>query len=62
MTTFRRICIKDFAVTDGESTASVERGTEYLTSAADDSGEVTVFATFWFGVPVSHFGGARQFT
>ena len=62
VTTFHRICIKDFAVSDGISTAEVKRGTEYITSDVNKDGYVTVFTNFWFEVPVSHFAGEQKFT
>ncbi len=57
MKVFSRICIKDFAVTDGHDTASVQRGHEYTTSDEHDDQTVMVFTNFWFRVPVSNFGG-----
>jgi hypothetical protein len=47
MTTFKRICIRDFAVTaqNGDH-FEVRRGREYLTSKEKD-GKVTVFTIFW---------------
>lgn len=61
MTTFKRICIETTEFVDGERSVTLERGREYLTSDVKD-GEVCVFTTYWFWVPVELFAGAVQFT
>jgi hypothetical protein len=61
-TTFQRVCIEDYTVTDSEGTSfTVKRGREYITSPERD-GQVRVFSTFWVWVPVSIFAGERKFT
>lgn len=63
MTTYHRICIKSYAVTDADgAVASVERGREYLSSAIDAAGTVTVFTRYWFPVPIGYFAGEEPFT
>lgn len=63
MTTFNRICIEDYAVTDSKgAVAEVKRGKDYLTSDVQTDGTVTVFTRYWFPVPVSKFGGEQRFT
>lgn len=61
MKTFNRICIEDYSVSDGENTATVERGKEYITSE-EEEGMVTVFTNFWFTAPVNVFAGEKEFT
>ena len=72
MKTFRRICIKDFTVVDGDKSFTVERGKEYLTSAIDSAPVVggvkpkkdcvTVFSKYWLTVPIDNFAGEQQYT
>ena len=63
MTTFSRICIRDFSVTDSVGQiATVERGKEYCTSAVRPNGAVMVFGAFWWPCPVEHFAGEVPFT
>jgi hypothetical protein len=62
MTTYTRICVKDYAVEKSGEVATVKRGQEYITSKPDADGYVTVFTRYWFSVPVSHFGGEQLFT
>jgi hypothetical protein len=59
VTTFKRICIKDFVVGND---FKIERAKEYITSAVDEYGLVTVFSRFWVSVPVSVFAGEIRFT
>lgn len=60
MTTFDRICIKDYVLKDQEETVFIiKRGEKYTTSSEKD-GEVTVFSRFWVKVPVSIFAGEIQ--
>lgn len=61
MKTFHRVCIEDHKVSDGEKTAKVEKGKEYLTSEEYD-GMVTVLDLLWFKVPVDVFETIKQFT
>lgn len=62
MTTFKRICIKDYTVSYSiGQELTLTRGKEYLTSNERD-GEVCVFSTFWVYVPVGLFAGAERFT
>ena len=62
MTTFNRVCIKDFCI-EGASGPEVElkRGHEYLTSKERNK-KVVVFSTYWVEVPVELFAGDVQFT
>ena len=63
MTTYKRVCIRDYLLVDSSGqVASVTRGTEYLTSDVHIDGRVTVFGTFWWRCPVDHFAGEVQFT
>jgi hypothetical protein len=63
MTTFERICIKDWEVTaENGDHFKVERGKEYLTGPENEGGEVVVFSSFWIPVPVTVFAGERRFT
>lgn len=63
MTTFYRICIRDYAVTDAAGhVAMVTRGQEYLTSDVQPGGTVTVFSSFWWPCPVQYFAGEEKFT
>jgi len=67
MKTYRRICLRDYSLTDDSgNTASVVRGEEYMTSEVNDApaigpdavpGHVIVFTNYWFPVPVDIFGG-----
>ena len=63
MTTFNRICIRDYSLTDAAGqVATVERGKEYLTSDVKPGGTVTVYSTFWWPCPVQYFAGEKKFT
>ena len=61
-TTFKRVCIEDYTVTDYEGTSfTVHRAREY-TTGPEQNGEVIVFSTYWVRVPVRVFAGERKFT
>lgn len=58
MKTYKRICIKDFSITEDGKTFSLKRGEEYITSTDTDAhGETFVFGEYWARVPVSIFAG-----
>lgn len=57
MKTFKRICIRDYTVTDGTNSLTLHRGQEYTTSGLKGGEDVVVFSTFWVSVPVSIFAG-----
>lgn len=62
MQTFKRICLEDYDIIDGEKSLTLHRAQEYLTSAERD-GCVTVFTSFWAnGVPIRIFAGTQEFT
>jgi hypothetical protein len=62
MTTYKRICIKDYEKVDSEGNKlSLKRGQEYLTSKEEDK-TVVVFTNFWVKVPLNIFGGELLFT
>jgi len=53
MKTFRRICLQDYPIIDGEKSFVLQRGKEYITSLEQDDGTVIVFTRYWIrGVPV----------
>ena len=63
MQTFERICIKDLEIKDSVGNClKLEKGKEYLTSAIDKDGEVTVFTTFWIDVSSGLFDKGTEFT
>jgi len=63
METYKRICLIDEKIEDGEKVLELKRGEEYITSKADEKGEVTVFSSYWAsGIPSSLFGGEIKFT
>lgn len=66
MTTYKRICIKDFSVIDRTNGRDIDftlkRGQEYITSEVDKDGDVVVFSWLWFHAPVSVFAGEERFT
>lgn len=67
MQTFKRICIKDFTVTDSYGKSfTVYRGKEYRTSAVNCApaigpdpvkDHVIVFSTYWVPIPANVFAG-----
>lgn len=62
MKTFKRICIKDWEISDKYGNKfCVKRGKEYLTSD-QEQGDVTVFSDYWVNVPVSIFAGEIEYT
>lgn len=72
MQTFKRLCIRDYTITDDHGHSfTVKRGHEYLTSAVDaapsigpapEEGCVIVFSHYWAPVPVEVFAGEIEFT
>lgn len=68
MTTYKRICIKDFCgigkrdLNAPEEYFTIHRGDEFITSDVDENGEVMVFSSRWFMAPVSIFAGEVRFT
>lgn len=61
MKTYKRICKKDFTMTDGELTLNLTKGTEYITSITKNM-ECTVFANVWAKVPSTLFRNRKVFT
>lgn len=62
MNTWKRICVKDWTITDGRKVLHLKRGKEYLTSG-EQGGTVTVFSKYWAsGVPVHIFAAEVVFT
>lgn len=60
-TMFHRICLEDYTITDEEGTSfTLKRGKEYTTTC-QTHGTVLVCSRYWVRVPVSLFGGDRQF-
>lgn len=57
MKTYKRKCIEDYSVTDGEKTFNISKGKEYLTSALCESGNVVVLSHLWIPVPATIFEG-----
>jgi hypothetical protein len=58
MRVVNRICIKTEEFVDGpDRSIELKRGQEYVTSADERDGEVTVFSTYWFRAPVELFAG-----
>jgi len=54
--TYKRICIKYYTLTaENGDTFTVKRGTEYLTSAERQNGDVTVFCSYWVSIPINVF-------
>jgi len=72
MRTYKRICVRDWEVTDEYGNHfKVNRGEEYITSEVNDApsigpgpvaGHVVVFSDYWVPVPVEIFGGEILFT
>jgi len=62
MKTFKRVCIEELIVTDGDRSMKIERSKEYTTTP-EKNGTVTVFSSWWVsGVPVKIFAGEQVFT
>lgn len=59
--TFKRICLYDHELVDGDKRLDLKRGQEYLTSAVSD-GQVTVLSSYWTRCPVEWFAGEVEFT
>lgn len=62
MRTFKRICLNDITISDGEKSMDLERGKEYITSDTDKFDNVTVFSTYWVQVSLENFAGEKLFT
>jgi len=73
MQTFKRICVKDYTITDDTGAVfTLRRGKEYLTSAIGSASaivcpgavkdHVVVFSEYWVNVPADIFAGAIEFT
>ena len=72
MKTFKRICLKDFTITDDSgNSCTIKRGKEYLTSAVNDApafgpeplkDHVVVLTNYWIHAPIEIFGGEVEFT
>lgn len=62
MTTYERICIKDYEVSDGENKLNLIRGEKYITTPVSGHGQVVVFSNYWGLVPVDIFAGEILFT
>lgn len=63
MKTYKRICISDYGITDGNGKRfEIKRGQECITSKPDDDGYVVVMGKFWIAVPVDNFAGEKIFT
>lgn len=58
MKVFKRICLKDTAVPNGDGEFWLKRGKEYTTSREKD-GQVCVFTQYWFWIDVGIFDGAQ---
>lgn len=63
MTTFKRVCIKDWSIsaTNGDR-LDLKRGEEYITSDRHDDETCTVFSTYWVRTPLSIWAGEEKFT
>lgn len=59
--TYKRVCIEDYSIVEGEDRLDVKRGREYTTSP-ERNGHVCVFSTYVAWVPTSIFAGERRFT
>lgn len=59
--TFKRVCIEDYTITDGDDSFTLHRAQEYLTSPERD-GQVRVFSQYWVWVPSRIFAGPLEFT
>lgn len=72
MKTFKRICLEDCELEDGDLKWKLNRGKEYITSAVGEApgileikpkaGHVVVMGKYWVSVPVELFGGEIEFT
>lgn len=72
MKTFKRICLRDYTVTDGKESFTLERGKEYITSEVGEAPSIVfpypmeknivVFTKYWFHAPAEIFGGEIKFT
>lgn len=72
MRTFKRICLRDYEIEDGDLKFKLNRGQEYITSAIGNApaileiepknGSVVVMDKYWVSVPVEIFGGELEFT
>lgn len=60
--TWKRLCLADQTFTDGDTSVTLRRGVEYITSAEREDGQVTVFTDRWFRAPAALFAGAVRFT
>ena len=60
-TTYKRICIKDLEIVDGDRSMTIKRGKEYITTDEVD-GKVRVLSQYWVWVDVSIFAGEELFT
>ena len=59
MAVFKRICLCDKTITEGDKTLIMKRGKEYTTSA-EVNGEVRVFTQYWAWLPVDWFAGEQE--
>jgi len=57
---FKRICLRDETIIDGDKTLHLKRGEEYITTSERD-GKVRVCSSYWAWVPAEWFGGAITF-
>jgi hypothetical protein len=58
MKVVNRICIKTEEFVDGpDRHITLQRGQEYVTSANERDGQVTVFSAYWFRAPAELFAG-----
>lgn len=71
MKTFKRICLKDYSVSDGGKHLDLVRGEQYITSAVNDApkmgpsavkGHVIVFSDYWTAIPEDVFDEGIIFT
>lgn len=58
MAIFKRICLRDETLIDGDKSLVMKRGKEYTTSDVVD-GEVRVFTQYWVWLPVDWFAGEQ---
>lgn len=63
METYKRICIKDWAIeAENGDRQELKRGKEYITSVPRKDDSVIVFSTFWVSAPLDIFAGEVRFT